>query len=112
MSVVVSSIRPMFALILLLLQFNGLHASEIITYYFQPSFNGPSLRMERGIYYNLINTYDNDRMVSIKPGKNCVDLYAGGNCSRTFLRVGPGPSCKMDLNNCKMRNMVCSLKLC
>lgn len=97
-----------------LLQLNQLPASEVITYYFQPSFNGPStaLRMDRGICYNLINSYDNNRMYSIDPGKNCVELYAGAKCTKTFLRVAPGTACKMDLSNCRMRNAVSSLKLC
>lgn len=106
--------RSTFVLILIYLQFNGLAASEVITYYLKPSFNGPSttIRMERDICYNLIDSYNNDRMSSIDPGKNCVELYDGGNCRRTFLRVSPGSVCKQDLSNCKMNNVVSSFKLC
>lgn len=105
---------PVFALILLSFEFNGSSASTVITYNLKSYFNGQSttLRMEKGICYNLIDSYDNDRMNSIDPGKNCVDLYKGANCRRTFLRVEPGSSCKMDLSNCKMSNVVSSLKLC
>lgn len=105
---------PTLALILIAFQFNGVSASDGITYYLKPYFNGPStsLRMERGICYNLINSYNNDRMNSIDPGKNCVELYTGANCRRTFVRVEPGSVCKRDLSNCKMNNVVSSLKLC
>lgn len=108
-----SVIRSIFALVIIY-SFSGLNSSSVITYYLKPGFNGPSksLRMERRVCYNLIDSYDNDRMNSIKPSKSCVDLYRGPNCKRSFLRVSPGTSCHMDLSNCRMSNAVSSLKLC
>lgn len=100
--------------LLLLIYFDGLNASAVVTYFLKPGFVGSSksLRMERRICYNLADTYDNDRINSIQPGKNCVELYSGSNCSRKFIRVSPGSPCHMDLSNCRMHNAVSSLKLC
>lgn len=109
-----SILWSIFVLILIYFLFNGLDASVVVTYYLKSGFNGKStsLRMERGVCYNLIDSYDNDRMKSIEPGKNCVELYTGSNCRRTVLRVAPGTSCHTDLSNCRMSNTVSSLKLC
>lgn len=105
---------PTFLLILFYFQFNGSSASEVITYYLKSYFRGPStsIRTERGICYSLIDSYNNNRMSSIDPGKNCMDLYMGANCRGTSIRVSPGSVCKRDLSNCQMDNVVSSFKLC
>lgn len=105
--------RSTFVLVFISFQFNLMFASSV-TYYLEPYLKGPStlLRMERGICYELTGTYNNNRMNSIDPGKNCVELYTGRNCRKNFIRVAPGRICMMDLSNCKMRNVISSLKLC